>query len=61
MWDDLLAAFALVLVLEGIMPFLSPGQWKEAMARILQMEDSVVRVIGLCSMVAGALLLYLVR
>ncbi len=61
MWDDLLAAFALVLVLEGIMPFLSPDQWKEAMARILGMEDSAVRIVGLCSMVGGALLLYLVR
>ncbi|RLA19676.1 MAG: DUF2065 domain-containing protein [Gammaproteobacteria bacterium] len=61
MWDDLLAAFALVLVLEGMMPFLSPEQWKEAMARILQMDDSTVRKIGFFSMLGGALLLYLVR
>lgn len=61
MWDDLLAAFALVLVLEGMMPFLSPEQWKEAMARILQMDDKTVRTVGFFSMVGGALLLYLVR
>ena len=61
MWNDLLAAIALVLVLEGLMPFLSPEQWKKAMARILQMDDRTVRVVGFFSMVGGALLLYLVR
>lgn len=61
MWNDLLAAFALVLVLEGMMPFLSPERWKEVMARILQMGNGAVRVVGLFSMLAGAFLLYLVR
>jgi uncharacterized protein YjeT (DUF2065 family) len=61
MWDDLWAACALVLVLEGIMPFLNPEQWKEAMKRIIDMDDRAVRIIGFVSMLVGAFLLYIVR
>ncbi len=61
MWDDLWAACALVLVLEGIMPFLNPEHWKEAMKRIIDMDDRTVRMIGFGSMLIGAFLLYIVR
>jgi uncharacterized protein len=57
----LLTAFALVLVIEGILPFLIPGLWREAFRRLTEMSDGQVRFIGLSSMVAGVLLLYLVR
>ena len=57
----LLTAFALVLVLEGILPFLLPGLWREAFRRLIAMSDGQVRFLGLSSMVAGVLLLYLVK
>ncbi|MCC7081567.1 MAG: DUF2065 domain-containing protein [Burkholderiales bacterium] len=57
----LLTAFALVLVIEGILPFLIPGVWREAFRRLTEMSDGQVRFLGLSSMVAGVLLLYLTR
>ena len=60
-WGDLLSALALVLVIEGIMPFLNPGGTRRTMAAISGLDDRVLRVIGLISMIAGALLLYFIR
>lgn len=60
-WSDLLAACALYLVLEGIMPFLNPQAMKRAMQAFSALEDRQLRVAGLVSMTAGALLLYWVR
>ncbi|MCC6534208.1 MAG: DUF2065 domain-containing protein [Burkholderiales bacterium] len=57
----LLTAFALVLVIEGILPFLIPALWREAFRRLTEMSDGQVRFLGLSSMVAGVLLLYLVK
>jgi len=57
----LLTAFALVLVIEGILPFLVPAVWREAFRRLTEMSDGQVRFLGLSSMVAGVLLLYLVK
>jgi len=57
----LMTAFALVLVIEGILPFLIPAIWREAFRRLTEMSDGQVRFIGLSSMVAGVLLLYLVN
>jgi uncharacterized protein YjeT (DUF2065 family) len=57
----LLTAFALVLVIEGILPFLIPALWREAFRRLTEMSDGQVRFLGLSSMVAGVLLLYLIR
>ncbi len=57
----LLMAFALVLVIEGILPFLVPGLWRETFRRLIEMSDGQIRFIGLTSMLAGLLLLYLVR
>lgn len=61
MWSELLAAVALVLVIEGMMPFLNPGGLREALARIASMPDRTLRMAGLISMTVGALLLYFVR
>jgi uncharacterized protein len=61
MWSDLFAAFALYLVLEGILPFLNPPAMRRAMQAFLGMEDNKLRAMGLMSMVAGAILLYFVR
>ena len=60
-WLDLAAAFALYLVLEGIMPFVNPRGMKRALAQLSQLDDRALRVAGLLSMAAGALLLYFVR
>lgn len=61
MWQDLLAAGALVLVLEGILPFLNPRRYRETMQNITQFNDQTLRTIGLLSMVVGVGLLYIVR
>ena len=57
----LLTAFALMLVLEGILPFLLPATWREAFRRLIEMTDGQIRFMGLTSMLAGLLVLYLVR
>lgn len=61
MWQSLATAFCLVLVIEGLMPFLAPGRWKRMLASVTQVSDRQLRVIGLGSMLTGTLLLYLVR
>lgn len=60
-WNDLWAAFALYLVLEGIIPFLNPGGARRTFAALSQMEDRALRLIGLGSMITGCVVLYLVR
>jgi hypothetical protein len=60
-WNDLWAAFALYLVLEGLMPFASPGAMKRALAQLSQLDERTLRIAGLMSMIAGAALLYFVR
>ena len=54
-----LTAFALVLIIEGVLPFLIPSLWREAFRRLTEMTDGQVRFLGLSSMIAGILLLYL--
>lgn len=61
MWDSIIPALALVLVIEGILPFLSPKSWRDAMSQAAQLPDNVLRSIGLFSMLAGVVILYLVR
>ena len=58
-WESLATAFALVLVIEGLFPFLSPLGWKRTFARLLEMNDGQLRFFGLCSMVLGLLLFWL--
>jgi uncharacterized protein len=60
-WGDLWAAFALYLVLEGLMPFLNPAGMKGMLGKLASLPEGVLRAAGLASMVAGAVLLYLVR
>ncbi|NKI92417.1 DUF2065 domain-containing protein [Rhizobacter sp. SG703] len=57
MWDALLAALALMLVLEGVLPFLSPGAWRRVFERATQLSDGQIRFLGLSSMLAGLLML----
>ena len=60
-WSDLLAAVALYLVLEGILPFLNPQAMKRVLTTMATFSDRQLRVWGLASMLGGLLLLYFVR
>lgn len=57
----LLTAVALMLVFEGILPFLAPGVWRETFRRLTEMSDGQIRFIGITSMLIGLLMLYFVR
>ncbi len=61
MFNDLLAALALLLVVEGILPFLNPGALRRTLHNIGQMDDRSLRIMGLVSMLCGVALLYVVR
>lgn len=60
-WQDLVAALCLMLVLEGLMPFINPNRWREAISLIARLDNRSLRLMGLSSMLLGLLLLYLVR
>ena len=60
-WSDLLAALALVLVIEGMVPFISPQTLRKLQESMAQLDDKSLRNVGLASMICGAVLLYLVR
>jgi uncharacterized protein YjeT (DUF2065 family) len=60
-WSDLGAAFALYLVIEGLLPFLSPAGWKQSLAQITKLTDGQLRIFGLVSMLAGLILLAIFR
>ncbi|MBL8200711.1 MAG: DUF2065 domain-containing protein [Chromatiales bacterium] len=60
-WDDLLTALALYLVLEGVLPFLSPEGWRRSMSLIAGLPGRQLRLFGLVSMLAGLALLVIVR
>lgn len=61
MGDVVLTAFALMLVIEGVLPFLLPGLWRDTFRRLTEMTDGQIRFIGLTSMLAGVLLLFIAR
>jgi uncharacterized protein len=56
--DTFWSALALVLVLEGIFPFLSPGGWRQTFQKLLALQDGQLRFFGLCSIVLGLVLLF---
>lgn len=60
-WPDLAAALGLMLVIEGILPFVSPGGIRRAFARLADMDDAALRVAGAASMIAGVAVVWLVR
>jgi uncharacterized protein YjeT (DUF2065 family) len=61
MWDDVLRAFALLFVIEGMLPFLAPQLWRRLMVEVMGMDDRSLRWGGLAVMVFGVVLLYVVR
>jgi uncharacterized protein YjeT (DUF2065 family) len=60
-WSDLLTAFALFLVLEGLLPFVSPGSWRKSIAVVSQLNDGQLRFFGFVALALGLGLLLIVR
>jgi len=58
---SLFAALALMLVLEGMLPFLAPTLWRETFRKMTEMSDGQLRFVGLTSMMGGLLLLFLIN
>ena len=56
MGTTLLTAFALMLVIEGLFPFLAPSAWRDTFRRLMQLSDGQIRFFGLTSMLAGLIL-----
>ncbi len=61
MWQDIAVAFSLMLVLEGVIPFLYPDRWKNMVEALARIDSRTMRIMGLVSMLAGTALLYWVR
>ena len=59
--NTLMTAVALMLVIEGLLPFLLPTIWRDAFRRLTEMSDGQIRFVGLSSMLAGLLLLFLTK
>jgi len=57
LWHDLVRAFGLVLVLEGLWPFLSPARWRSALLRVSSLDDRMLRGFGLAMMICGVIVL----
>jgi uncharacterized protein YjeT (DUF2065 family) len=60
-WADLLAAVSILLVLEGLLPFLNPSATRRVFEQLARMSERELRVAGLISMLAGLVLLFFVR
>ena len=61
MWHELGVAIALLLVIEGIFPFISPNAMRRMLQTVSQMPDQPLRFVGLTSMLLGLMLLYLIN
>ena len=61
MGTTFIIALALMLILEGVLPFLAPNLWRDTFRRITQMSDGQIRFVGLSSMLVGLLLLVWIR
>ncbi|MCK6405222.1 MAG: DUF2065 domain-containing protein [Rhodocyclaceae bacterium] len=57
MIDNILLAFALMLVLEGLLPFIAPNAWRETFRRLIEFSDGQIRFVGLTSMLVGLILI----
>ena len=61
MGTTFLMALALMLILEGVLPFLAPNLWRDTFRKIMQMTDGQIRFVGLSAMIVGLLLLLWAR
>ncbi|MDH4124814.1 MAG: DUF2065 domain-containing protein [Gammaproteobacteria bacterium] len=60
-WTEIFTAVALLLVIEGLLPFVRPDRYKQLVAQIAQLSDNQLRNFGLVAMIAGLLMLFIVR
>ncbi|MBT3531205.1 MAG: DUF2065 family protein [Gammaproteobacteria bacterium] len=61
MWHELAVALCLMLVIEGIIPFIDPRRWRRMLRMLDQVNDRTVRIIGLCSMLVGTIMLVIIN
>jgi uncharacterized protein YjeT (DUF2065 family) len=61
LWNELFTALALVLVVEGLLPFLKPERWRRVVNVMAKQSDHSLRIMGLVSMLLGVILLYAVH
>ena len=61
MWHELAIAFCLMLVIEGILPFLAPDRWRNMLRLVDQIDDRTMRLLGLASMLTGMVLLLIIN
>lgn len=61
MWTIVLTAIGLMLILEGVLPFIAPEKWRQVFIMVIQMKASEIRFLGLTSMIAGLIILFLVQ
>ena len=61
MWQELALAFCLMLVIEGIIPFVAPQQWRNLLRSIEQIDDGTLRAVGLVSMLVGTFALFFIN
>ncbi|MGE0371388.1 MAG: DUF2065 domain-containing protein [Gammaproteobacteria bacterium] len=61
MWQDVAGAVALILVIEGILPFINPAAMRRALLSLARMDDHTLRFTGITCMLAGVVILYLIK
>lgn len=61
MWQEIAIALCLMMVLEGMLPFISPRSWRQVVHMIDNMDDNWMRLIGLGSMLTGTILLLIIN
>jgi uncharacterized protein YjeT (DUF2065 family) len=59
--DYWLLGLAMMLVVEGMMPFVSPGLWRETFSKLVTLTDGQLRFVGITAMLSGLLLLYWIK
>lgn len=61
MWHELAIALCLLLVIEGMLPFIAPGRWRQMLLMLDEVDDATLRWIGLGSMLTGTILLLVIN
>jgi len=60
-WTEILTAFALVLIIEGMLPFIGPSKYRQWVVQVAKLTDNQLRNVGLTAMIAGLVMLFIVR
>jgi len=60
-WKEILTAVALVFIIEGMLPFVGPGRYRQIVAQVVRLSDNQIRTFGLTAMITGLVVLFVVR